>query len=57
MARRETAARRYADEWTVAIRDVTDLAHRIQATRDPALLPAEQPYPLTPELATTLEIN
>jgi hypothetical protein len=51
------AVGRYVDEWTVAIRDVTDLAHRIQATRDPALLPAEQPYPLTPELATTLEIN
>jgi len=40
------AADRYADEWTVAIRDVTDLARKIQATRDPALLPPEQPYPV-----------
>jgi hypothetical protein len=39
------AVPRYVDEWTVAIRDVTDLAHRIQATRDPALLPPERPYP------------
>jgi hypothetical protein len=35
----------YADEWTVSITDVTDLARRVQATRDPALLPAERPYP------------
>ncbi|MFF0447483.1 DUF4291 domain-containing protein [Streptomyces sp. NPDC004609] len=45
------AARRYADEWTVAIRDVTPLAHRIHAlVRDgereaaAALLPAERRY-------------
>jgi hypothetical protein len=35
----------YVDEWTVSITDVTDLARRVQATRDPALLPAERPYP------------
>ncbi|MDR3080444.1 MAG: DUF4291 domain-containing protein [Streptomyces sp.] len=46
------AVRRYADEWTVAIRDVTPLAHEIHALvgggdLDAAarLLPAERPYP------------
>ncbi|MFH9423237.1 DUF4291 family protein [Streptomyces sp. NPDC017529] len=45
------ASRRYADEWTVAIRDVTPLAHEIHAlvTRGDlaaatALLPEERPY-------------
>ncbi|MEW2447541.1 DUF4291 domain-containing protein [Streptomyces parvulus] len=48
------AARRYADEWTVSIRDVTPLAHEIHAlVRDGALdaarrlLPVERPYPAT----------
>ncbi|WP_229891060.1 DUF4291 domain-containing protein [Streptomyces mashuensis] len=48
------AARRYADEWTVAIRDVTPLAHRIHdlvraddLTAARELLPREEPYPLT----------
>lgn len=47
------AARRYADEWTVAIRDVTPLAHEIQAlVRDGDLdsaagrLPREHVYPV-----------
>ncbi|MGW2845153.1 DUF4291 domain-containing protein [Streptomyces sp. NPDC001274] len=47
------AARRYADEWTVSIRDVTPLARRIHGlVRDgrldeaAALLPEESPYPL-----------
>jgi hypothetical protein len=46
------AVRRYADEWTVAIRDVTRLAHEIHALvsagdLDSAarLLPQERPYP------------
>ncbi|GLF94965.1 DUF4291 domain-containing protein [Streptomyces yaizuensis] len=46
------AAHRYADEWTVSIRDVTPLAHEIRArVRDGdvdgarRLLPAERPYP------------
>lgn len=46
------ASRRYADEWTVAIRDVTPLAHEIHAlvargdlTSAAALLPEERPYP------------
>ncbi|MGC4946341.1 DUF4291 domain-containing protein [Streptomyces sp. DT224] len=47
------ASRRYADEWTVSIRDVTPLAQEIHALARAgeteaatALLPAETPYPL-----------
>ncbi|MEV7299865.1 DUF4291 domain-containing protein [Streptomyces clavifer] len=50
------ASRRYADEWTVSIRDVTPLAREIHALvragqdeRAAALLPAEQPYAERPE--------
>ncbi|MEV0116240.1 DUF4291 domain-containing protein [Streptomyces sp. NPDC050844] len=46
------AARRYADEWTVSITDVTDLAHRVHTlvrendlTAAARLLPRERPYP------------
>ncbi|MEU7435090.1 DUF4291 domain-containing protein [Streptomyces sioyaensis] len=46
------ASRRYADEWTVAIRDVTPLAREIRArvrsgetAAAAALLPEERPYP------------
>ena len=46
------AVRRYADEWTVAIRDVTPLAHEIHTlvrsgdlTSATRLLPQERPYP------------
>ncbi|MFE9767198.1 DUF4291 domain-containing protein [Streptomyces sp. NPDC005808] len=46
------AVRRYADEWTVAIRDVTPLAHEIHALVSGGdlgsaarLLPRERPYP------------
>ncbi|MEV5240874.1 DUF4291 domain-containing protein [Streptomyces cinnamoneus] len=52
------ASRRYADEWTVAITDVTPLAARIRrlvaqgATDEAAaLLPQERPYPLADEMA------
>lgn len=55
------AARRYADEWTVAIRDVTPLARSIQALvsagdLDSAarLLPQERPYPVEDELLAQL---
>ena len=55
------AVRRYADEWTVAIRDVTPLAHEIRALvsgGDPEsaarLLPRERPYPLGDELLAHL---
>ncbi|MFG3293239.1 DUF4291 domain-containing protein [Streptomyces sp. NPDC048179] len=50
------AVRRYADEWTVAIRDVTPLAHEIHGLvrsgdLDSAarLLPQERPYPVGDE--------
>ncbi|KOX34985.1 MULTISPECIES: DUF4291 domain-containing protein [unclassified Streptomyces] len=46
------ASRRYADEWTVSITDVTPLAHRVHALVRAgdtdgarALLPREEPYP------------
>lgn len=55
------AARRYADEWTVSIRDVTPLAREIHslvsggdldsATR---LLPRERPYPVDDEFLAHL---
>jgi hypothetical protein len=48
------AVPRYVDEWTVGISDVTELAHRIRATCDPALLPPERPYPLPTTLARTV---
>ncbi|MEU8470861.1 DUF4291 domain-containing protein [Streptomyces sp. NPDC029006] len=55
------AARRYADEWTVSIRDVTALAHEIHALvsaddLDSAarLLPPERPYPVADELHARL---
>lgn len=55
------AVRRYADEWTVAIRDVTPLAREIHALvshgeLDAAarLLPEERPYPDTDELLAHL---
>lgn len=55
------AVRRYADEWTVAIRDVTPLAREIHALvsrgeLDSAtrLLPEERPYPDTDELLAHL---
>ncbi|TXS57681.1 DUF4291 domain-containing protein [Streptomyces sp. t39] len=51
------AARRYADEWTVSITDVTGLAREIHGLvrvgeMDAAarLLPRERPYPADPEL-------
>ncbi|WP_327431254.1 DUF4291 domain-containing protein [Streptomyces sp. NBC_01236] len=55
------AVRRYADEWTVSIRDVTPLAREIHALisaqdLDSAarLLPQEHPYPLGDELLAHL---
>ncbi|ALO10331.1 hypothetical protein AQF52_4737 [Streptomyces venezuelae] len=49
------ASRRYADEWTVSVTDVTPLAHDVHAlvrAGDPTaaarLLPREEPYP-TPD--------
>ncbi|MGW2824018.1 DUF4291 domain-containing protein [Streptomyces sp. NPDC001443] len=56
------AVRRYADEWTVSMRDVTPLAHEIHALvrngdLDSAtrLLPQERPYSLGSELLARLQ--
>ncbi|KUM88783.1 MULTISPECIES: DUF4291 domain-containing protein [Streptomyces] len=56
------AARRYADEWTTSIRDVTPLAHEIHALvsggdLDSAarLLPQEDPYPIEEEVLAPLQ--
>ncbi|MFF4703957.1 DUF4291 domain-containing protein [Streptomyces sp. NPDC001288] len=56
------AARRYADEWTLAIRDVTPLAHEIHAlvgagdlTSAARLLPEERPYPVEEEALAHLD--
>ncbi|MFF5003734.1 DUF4291 domain-containing protein [Streptomyces phaeochromogenes] len=55
------AVRRYADEWTVGISDVTPLAHKVHALvsggdLDAAarLLPQEHPYPAADELLANL---
>ncbi|MFV8131521.1 DUF4291 domain-containing protein [Streptomyces syringium] len=55
------AARRYADEWTVAITDVTPLAHEVHALvrggdleTASRLLPKERPYPAGDELLAHL---
>ncbi|MFH9131494.1 DUF4291 domain-containing protein [Streptomyces griseoaurantiacus] len=55
------AARRYADEWTVSLTDVTSFAHEIHAlVRDgdtdsaARLLPQESPYPGQDELLARL---
>jgi Domain of unknown function (DUF4291) len=42
---------RYCDEWIVGIEDVTELAHRVRAARDAALLPTERPYPVPEVIA------
>ncbi|WP_330179937.1 DUF4291 domain-containing protein [Nocardia sp. NBC_01503] len=49
---------RYVDEWTLEIRDLTPLVHKMsaqlregRADRAKALLPPERPYPLDAELA------
>lgn len=55
------ASRRYADEWTVSITDVTDLTREIHThVREgnlpaaEALLPAERPYPTADDLLSHL---
>ncbi|MFJ1753069.1 DUF4291 domain-containing protein [Kitasatospora sp. NPDC088134] len=46
--------RRYAGDWLVRIDDLTDLARELHATRDPALLPPERPYPVCAGTAARL---
>jgi hypothetical protein len=55
------AARRYADDWTVGITDVTALAREVHAlvrqgelAAAEALLPRERPYPEDPRLLAHL---
>lgn len=48
------AVRRYVEEWIVSLREVTELAHEIHKTRDPALLPSEEAYPLPADIAERL---
>ncbi|MEU6174978.1 DUF4291 domain-containing protein [Streptantibioticus parmotrematis] len=55
------AARRYADEWTVSVTDVTPLAHRIHALvregreeEARTALPLERPYPVAEDLLAHL---
>ncbi|MBF9131288.1 DUF4291 domain-containing protein [Plantactinospora sp. S1510] len=58
------AVGRYVDEWIVGISDVTPTAHAIRKRlRDgdragaSALLPAERPYPLPEEIATSIDAS
>ncbi|MEU6714738.1 DUF4291 domain-containing protein [Nonomuraea sp. NPDC046802] len=53
------AVRRYVEEWTLGIEDVTDLAREVRAalTRGDdvsPLLPAERPYPLSADIMETI---
>jgi hypothetical protein len=52
---------RYADEWTVAINDITPTVQRIHDLLEAgdhvaaaAHLPAEHPYPMPPQLGTRI---
>ncbi|MCX4982747.1 DUF4291 domain-containing protein [Streptomyces sp. NBC_00572] len=58
------ASRRYADEWTVSVTDVTPLAHRVRdlvraGDLDAAhpLLPREEPYPEAAGLLDRLRVQ
>ncbi|WUH92521.1 DUF4291 domain-containing protein [Streptomyces sp. NBC_00433] len=58
---RAEASHRYADEWTVGIDDVTELAHEIHEltrtgsrTQAAHLLPTERPYPLPGPLVSRI---
>lgn len=47
----------YVDEWIQRITDVTSLAHEVDRTRDPSLLPLELPYPVPPDIAGRLGLS
>lgn len=46
----------YVDDWIVRLTDITEQAREVQhaVTDNPALLPAERPYPLPSEIARTI---
>ena len=51
------ALRRYVEEWTVAIEDITPFVaeqRAIKSDRSRLLVPAERPYPLSDALAKRL---
>ncbi|MGW3345460.1 DUF4291 domain-containing protein [Nonomuraea rubra] len=53
------AVRRYVEEWTLGISDITERVREVRAavrggTDAGALLPVERPYPLSDELAETI---
>jgi hypothetical protein len=47
---------RYADEWVVELRDITETVHRLrdQPPQGRSDLPIEEPYPLPPGIAKTI---
>ncbi|MEJ2577466.1 MAG: DUF4291 family protein [Kineosporiaceae bacterium] len=54
--------RNYAEEWVVALRDLTPTVHKIgalvragQAAKAQRLLPPERPYPLDPVIARRIQ--
>ncbi|RKE19698.1 DUF4291 domain-containing protein [Streptomyces sp. TLI_171] len=49
--------RRYTGDWLVRIEDLTPLARELHASRDAALLPPEQPYPLSSGTAARLGVR
>jgi hypothetical protein len=51
------AVRRYVDDWIVSITEITDLAHEVEATRDPSLLPPERLYTVPEAIAATLRME
>jgi hypothetical protein len=54
---RDEALRRYVEEWTVSIEDITPFVteqRQRKSDRSMLLTPVEQPYPLPPELAQRL---
>ncbi|MCI1748128.1 MAG: DUF4291 domain-containing protein [Acidipropionibacterium sp.] len=49
-----SALRGYLDEWIIAIADITDDVHALRDHPDPAGIPAEEPYPLSEDIAATI---
>lgn len=45
----------YVEEWIVGISEVTELAGKIQVSRDQAILPMEHPYPLPEDIAEAID--